>query len=294
MKKIMFITLILLLFVTCSSVWAADNITDEISIGSNQDDCADLQSSQENDFDQSDEVLKTNDSDIEGEYVDASEAYDCLNVFRTEENVWYWNSDDITQSHVNTNDTVWLKPLKRDVELENTAKIRAKEISEYFSHQRPDGSMCFSIFPENLLDCGENIAYGYENGFDVTEGWKETDMSYDGQGHRRNMLIADYNYVGIAGYKINGTIYWVQNFACRHDPEDVDVSFSAENNTQNLKFSVNIPKYASGTFEVYVNGNLIGVNSISNGKSDISVCGLNPGKYEIFRAITTQDWLTEP
>ena len=100
MKKIMFITLILLLFitlilllfVTCSSVWAADNITDEISIGSNQDDCADLQSSQENDFDQSDEVLKTNDSGIEGEYVDASEAYDCLNVFRTEENVWYWNS----------------------------------------------------------------------------------------------------------------------------------------------------------------------------------------------------------
>ena len=282
MKKIMFITLILLLFVTCSGVWAADNITDEISIDSNWDDCADLQSSQENDFDQSDEVLKNNDSDIEGEYVDASEAYDCLNVFRTEENVWYWNSDDITQSHVNTNDTVWLKPLKRDVELENTAKIRAKEISEYFSHQRPDGSMCFSIFPENLLDCGENIAYGYENGFDVTEGWKETDMSYDGQGHRRNMLIADYNYVGIAGYKINGTIYWVQNFACRHDPEDVDVSFSAENNTQNLKFSVNIPKYASGTFEVYVNGNLIGVNSISNGKSDISVCGLNPGKYEIF------------
>lgn len=40
MKKIMFITLILLLFVTCSGVWAADNITDEISIGSNQDDCA--------------------------------------------------------------------------------------------------------------------------------------------------------------------------------------------------------------------------------------------------------------
>ena len=106
MKKIMFITLILLLFVTCSGVWAADNITDEISIDGNQDDCADLQSSQENDFDQSDEVLKTNDSGIEGEYVDASEAYDCLNVFRTEENVWYWNSDDITQSHVNTNDTV--------------------------------------------------------------------------------------------------------------------------------------------------------------------------------------------
>ena len=280
MKKIMFITLILLLFITCSGVWAADNVTDEII--ADNDDCISLQSSQENDFDQSDEVLKTNDSNVEGEYVDASEAYEHLNTFRTEENVWYWNADDVTQSHVNTNDTVWLKPLKRDIELENTAKIRAKEISEYFSHTRPDGTMCFSIFPDNLLDYGENIAYGYETCFDVTEGWKETDMSYDGQGHRRNMLIASYNYVGIAGYKIKDTIYWVQNFGCRYDPEDVGAGFNVENNTINPKFSINLPNYASGSFDVYVNGNLISTNSISNGKSDITVCGLDSGTYEIF------------
>lgn len=285
MKRIMFVTLILLLFVTCSGVWAGENVTDEIIAESNPDDCIDLQSSQVNDFDQSesgDEVLKSNDSDVEGQYVDASEAYEYLNAFRTEENVWYWNSDDATQSHVNTNDTVWLKPLKRDIELENTAKIRAKELSEYFSHTRPDGSICFTIFPEDMLDYGENIAEGYENSFDVTEGWKETDLPYEGQGHRRNMLVASYNCVGIAGYKINGTIYWVQNFGCRYDPEDVDVSFTAENNTLNPKFSINLPKHASGSFDVYVNGILINSKSVSNGKADITVCGLNPGKYEIF------------
>ena len=284
MKKIMCITLILLLFITCSGVWAGENITDEISTDSNPVDCINLQSSEDNDFDQSEstnEVLKTNASDVEGEYVDASQAYEYLNAFRTEENVWYWNADDVTQSHVNTNDTVWLKPLKRDVELENTAKIRAKELSEYFSHTRPDGTICFTIFPDNLLDYGENIAEGYVDSFSVTEGWKETDMSYEGQGHRRNMLIADYNCVGIAGYKINDTIYWVQNFGCRNNPEDAGTRFDLENNTLNPKFTITLPKYASGSFDVYVNGNLIGTKSVSNGKSEIAVCGLNQGTYEI-------------
>lgn len=290
MRKIMLITLILLLFISCSGVHAENNMSDVMTADdtysgfNGNDDSSQLNLLEKsldelNSFESNQSLLADAD---EGEYVDASEAYGYLNMFRTEENVWYWNADDSTQSNVNTNDTVWLKPVQRDVELENTAKIRAKEISEYFSHYRPDGTICFTIFPDGLLDYGENIAYGYETCFDVTEGWKETNESYAGQGHRRTMLQADFNYVGIAGYKVNGIIYWVQNFGCRYDPEVIDYSFSFENNTENPKFSIEVPKYASGSFDVYVNGILINTKSVSNGRADIAVCGLNPDTYEVF------------
>ncbi len=221
--------------------------------------------------------------DAEGEYVDASEAYGYLNAFRTEENVWYWNSDDSTKSYVNTNDTVWLKPLERDGELEETAKLRAKEISEYFSHIRPDGTWCFTAFPDDLYDYGENIAYAYQTCEEVTEGWKETNESYDGQGHRRTMLQTDFNYVGIAGYKINGTIYWVQNFGCRYDPKDIEsnVTFHFDNNVSNPQFSIELPNYATGRFSVKVDGNEIIEKHISNGRADFTVYGLNPGSHTV-------------
>ena len=293
MKRIMLITLILLLFVSCSAVHAENSMDDTMMADNTLID-------ENNDIDLSESVLEkasdfgdANNLEInesvladadEGEYVDASEAYGYLNAFRTEENAWYWNADDSTQSHVNTNDTVWLKPVERDVELENTAKIRAKEISEYFSHERPDGSMCFSIFPDGLLDYGENIAYGYEDSFAVTEGWKETNESYEGQGHRRTMLQASFNYVGIAGYKVDGVIYWVQNFGCRYDPKDVSAvsRLNFQNNTLNPKFSIELPSYASGGFDVYVNGTLFASKQISNGNAEISVCGLNQASYEVF------------
>lgn len=249
MKKIILITLILFLFIGCSAVHAEGNTSDEIIAHDITDDNMGLEASQLSNPKDADDLIsdesKLEDSG-EGEYVDASEAYDYLNAFRTEENVWYWNPDDTTQSHVNTNDTVWLKPLERDIDLENTAKIRAKELVELFAHSRPDGSSCFSIFPEDLMDYGENIAKGYENSFDVTEGWKETNETYQGQGHRRNMLHADYNYVGIAGYKVNATIYWVQNFGCRVDPKDIEYKFNIKNNTASPEFSIEVQKYASG------------------------------------------------
>lgn len=36
----------------------------------------------------------------------------------------------------------------RDVALEETAKIMAKELYKQFSHYRPDGTICFTAFPE--------------------------------------------------------------------------------------------------------------------------------------------------
>jgi uncharacterized protein YkwD len=155
---------------------------------------------------------KTTSTNTDKNYVDASNAYTYLNNFRTEANVWYWNKDDTTKTYFNTPSNK-LKTLSRDTSLENTAKIRAKELSEEFSHTRPDGRDCFTAYPKGMSTQGENIAGGTSlTGKGATELWKETNYKYSGQGHRRNMLNSDFNVVGIAGYKKGDTIYWVQCF----------------------------------------------------------------------------------
>lgn len=145
-------------------------------------------------------------------FVDSSEAYSLLNAFRTESGVWYWNEDNSTKTVFNTGANPKLVALKRSSALEETAKIRAKELASSFSHTRPNGSNCFTAYPQSMRSMGENIAYGYSSCKAVTEAWKETNENYSGQGHRRNMLNSSFNAVGIAGYIHNGTIYWVQAF----------------------------------------------------------------------------------
>lgn len=148
-------------------------------------------------------------------YVDASQAYEYLNKFRAQKGVWYWNKDGKTKTYFNTNDDNQLKPLQRDAELEKIAKIRAKEISEYFSHDRPDGTDGSTIYPDYFS--GENIAAGQSTGKEVIEDWKENNEKYSGQGHRRNMLNMDFDCVGIAAYQKNGVIYWVQAFGIKNE-----------------------------------------------------------------------------
>ena len=164
--------------------------------------------------------LSVSDSDVlgdEGTYVDAPEAYRYLNEFRTEEGVWCWNEDDATKTTFNTNETNRLQPLETDPLLEQTARIRAKELAEYYGHERPDGTECWTVYPEGLYAYGENIAYGYADCKSVSEAWKEEANDYSGQAHRRVMLESSFNCVGIAGYQLNGVIYWVQAFAYSTD-----------------------------------------------------------------------------
>lgn len=145
-------------------------------------------------------------------YVNVDQAYELLNKFRTSKNVWIWNPDNRTKTYFNTSCENTLQPLERNDDLEHTARIRAKEISKIFSHTRPDGSICFTAYPEDIYAGGENIAYGQPTCESVTEAWKETGEYYDGQGHRRNMLEYCFTSVGIAGYRKDGVIYWVQSF----------------------------------------------------------------------------------
>ena len=144
-------------------------------------------------------------------YVDASQCYTLLNNFRTKKNVWQWNADDKSKTYFNTKSSNTLKKLSRNAKLEATAKVRAKEIATKFSHTRPNGSRCFTAFP-SCSAMGENIAAGHTSASMVTTGWIEENRNYAGQGHRRNMLDKNYNAVGIACYKSNGKMYWVQCF----------------------------------------------------------------------------------
>lgn len=141
-------------------------------------------------------------------YLDTSAAYTELNTFRTGNEAWYRNPDNLTKTSLAGK----LQPMKRDPALEQTARIRAGEIAQKFSHTRPNGTSCFTAYPDYKA-VGENIAVGQTSAAEVTTDWKEANDPYSGQGHRRNMLSTKYNAVGIACYAdSNGVLYWVQSF----------------------------------------------------------------------------------
>ena len=126
-----------------------------------------------------------------------------INEFRTGDEAWYWNETDTKKVQVEG-----LQPLEYSYELEKIAMQRAAEIALSFSHTRPNGQRCFSLGNFN----GENIAAGRGSAAYIMELWKETEYSYSGQGHRRNMLEKDFTHVGIGHVYVNGIHYWVQDF----------------------------------------------------------------------------------
>ncbi len=95
--------------------------------------------------------------------------------------------------------------------LQAAARIRAQELEELFSHTRPDGSGCFTIFDMYRISyrtCAENIAYGTNlSAAGAINLWRNS------PGHYRNMTNADVTEVGLASWHDdNGNVYWVQLF----------------------------------------------------------------------------------
>lgn len=142
-------------------------------------------------------------------YVDASAAYKQLNGFRTKKRVWYWKKGSTSKKRFNKAGCAKLGKLAKNSSLVATAKKRAKEQAKAFGHTRPNGSRCFTAYPSSLSCKGENVACGYTSAGSTVRAWKEGHKKYSGQGHRRNMLDADYEYVGVAGYVASdGVTYW--------------------------------------------------------------------------------------
>ena len=147
-------------------------------------------------------------------YLNVSQAYTLTNNFRTtRSNQWYWNKDNKTKTY-----TYGLKSLTRDTTLESIARQRAKEQwTQYYingkkTHDRPNGSSCWTAYTKGSNPCGENLAWGHKDCrtvvLDPDNGWAETNKKYADQGHRRGMLSYEAKRVGIACYVKNGKTCW--------------------------------------------------------------------------------------
>lgn len=166
-----------------------------------------------------------NKSYIQGDFVPQSEVitlFNLTNQLRTGPEAYYV---DVAGNNIFVRD---LAELILDESLSKAARERAKEVAISFSHARPNGMDCWSLYSEQGISgaCGENIAAGYSTGSETFTQWKEDGKPYSGQGHRRIMLSQTATRIGIAGFKVTdfgsvdvskypdhwgntGTYYWV-------------------------------------------------------------------------------------
>lgn len=94
-------------------------------------------------------------------------------------------------------------------DVQAAANRRAEEIVTLFSHTRPNGNDCFSVFKEFGVEyyaAGENIAMGYQTAESVMEAWMNS------PGHRANILRTYFTGVAVGVVEKDGCLYWVQLF----------------------------------------------------------------------------------
>jgi len=172
---------------------------------------------------------------------DCRKMADAVNAFRTGSEAWYWNEANSAKVYCNG-----LSALTYDYTLERIAMQRCAEIALSYSHTRPNGGEFNSAYNEKSYSygwSGENIAVGYTTAESVQDTWREDNVGYSGQGHRRNMLNSNFNRIGIAGVTVNGTTYWVQEFASSSSantytsPNDSLTDLSVSIIASNLKLS---------------------------------------------------------
>lgn len=103
-----------------------------------------------------------------------------------------------------------LSPLNASSAVSDAAYIRSKEITQNFSHTRPNGSSFSTVLQQNGISfssSGENIAYGQRTPQEVMNTWMNS------SGHRANILNRNYTTIGVGCYQAaNGTLYWTQLF----------------------------------------------------------------------------------
>lgn len=96
-----------------------------------------------------------------------------------------------------------LGAVSEDAALTKAACIRAREIVEKFSHTRPDGTSWSTVYSGAYA---ENIARGYNTAYKCEAAFMSSD------GHRANILRAQYTKIGVCAYTVGGVTYWVQLF----------------------------------------------------------------------------------
>lgn len=133
-------------------------------------------------------------------------------------NIVYQNTNN-TFNQVNTREVLdlvnqiridnELSPLIWNSSLEQSAMIRANEITNTFEHVRPDGTSCFDTINIPYVYAGENIASGQSNSQMVVDDWMASIS------HSENILDPDFTEMGVALYYDSSSeyeYYWVQLF----------------------------------------------------------------------------------
>ncbi|MCD7858582.1 MAG: CAP domain-containing protein [Firmicutes bacterium] len=100
-----------------------------------------------------------------------------------------------------------LPALSYNESMQHIADLRAQEITELFSHTRPDGSAWYTAYDFEYTYIGENLAYGYSTAAGVMKGWMNS------EGHRANILNEYFNTITISIAEKDGVLYWVQEFS---------------------------------------------------------------------------------
>ena len=91
----------------------------------------------------------------------------------------------------------------------DATSIRATELTQLYSHTRPNGTDCYTAIKKFYNPMGENIAAGQNSPSEVMNNWMNS------TGHRANILNADFKKIGVGYYYKSGTYYgnhWVQMF----------------------------------------------------------------------------------
>ena len=129
-----------------------------------------------------------------------------INEFRTGDEAWYWQSDNTTK-YVATN----LQKVVYDYDLEKIAMQRAAEVAASFSHTRPDGTSCFTVFDQFEIPAnyrGENLASGGKCTPDfVMKMWIAS------EGHYKNIKHEKFTRIGVGYFESGKYGYWAQLFA---------------------------------------------------------------------------------
>lgn len=103
-----------------------------------------------------------------------------------------------------------LKPLRAAFDLSDEAATRAAEVSEFYSHTRPDGSAFSTVFKKgSYKTVGENLQAGAPTPEAAMEQWMNSPT------HRENILSEEYEELGVGYIYVPDSKYrhyWVQLF----------------------------------------------------------------------------------
>ncbi len=103
-----------------------------------------------------------------------------------------------------------LSPVALDLGLyHNVTYLRAQEVASKFSHTRPNGKACHTIYSDYGLGYGsegENIARGQTSAKEVVSDWMNSPS------HRANILRPEFTRMSVGLVNSGGVWVWVQEF----------------------------------------------------------------------------------